>query len=112
MSDRNKKTVALCIVTAWVLLFGVCFSEEFGYLQDTPENADQTVEQALSIPADRVASASGEVPEASKFTGFINAAPIVSLQTAWSVDRMPLISQHHRPPGHTKLFQLLSTYRI
>lgn len=112
MPDRMKRTVALGVMALWVLLSGICFSEEFGYFQDTPESTDQTVEQALSIPADRVAYSPDELPGASKFTGIINTTLIVSLQTAWSVAPKPLISQHPGSPGHTKLFQLLSTYRI
>lgn len=112
MSDRKKKTVALCIVTAWVLLFGVCFSEEFGYLQDTPENANQTVEQALSIPVDRAVYISDELPGTPPSKGFIIAALTIHPQAERLAFPILSISERHGPLHGPKLFQFLSTYRI
>ncbi len=60
--------------TAWVILFGVCFSEEFGYFYDTPESADQTVEQVFSSPVDRVTYGSDVLQGVPTSTGFSNTA--------------------------------------
>lgn len=112
MSNRIKRGVALWIVTLWVALFGICFSEEFGYLRDTPENADQAVEQALSLPADRVVYLSDELPGLFTPSGFMIAIEAVPLSPPQSVPFILRDSERTRPPSRVKLFQLLSTYRI
>lgn len=62
VSNGVKRLFAFILLTAWVLLSGVCFSEEFGFFTDTPECNDQIIEHALSIPPARV-SISEELQE-------------------------------------------------
>jgi hypothetical protein len=113
MSNRLKKAVALGMMTVWILLFGVCFSEEFGYFQDTPESADQTVEQSLSSPVDRIVYTSDEWPERPASVGFTSAAPLMNHSQTARLTRLSLfVSEQQNSPGKPKLFQLLSTYRI
>ncbi len=112
MPEWMKRITALSVATIWILLVGICFSEEFGYFQDTPENTDQSVEQILSTPLEPVVYISDELPGIPTFTGFINATVADSLQTARFVNPMLFIRQRHSPQSGPKLFQLLSTYRI
>ena len=112
MPEWMKRITALSVVTIWIPLFGICFSEEFGYFQDTPENADQSVEQIFSSPLEPVVHISDELPGVSTFTGFINATVVDFLQTARSVNPMLFNPQRHHPQSGPKLYQLLSTYRI
>ena len=64
LSGPTKRAVAVCVLASWVFLVGLCLSESFGYAENTPEHADQTVEQFLSSPADTNAS----VPEIHQST--------------------------------------------
>ena len=106
--DRMKRIIALCTLTAWVLLYGVSFSENVESLQSTLENTDQAIKLALSLDVDRATDESSVIP---KSIGLMNVTVVNDLQT--SVSLLDAVGcQHHVPPSGPKLFKLLSTYRL
>jgi len=116
MSEGVKKLCALILLTSWVLLSGICFSEEFGYFNDGPEHEDQTIERAFSIPAERV-SISSELREtlnaaraaASSLLNPFLALPFFSLTILFVVLST---FEYFRPPGKYRLLAVLSILRI
>lgn len=107
-----KKTVALLVLTSWLLLAGICFSENLGYFDDTSEHSDQTVEQVFSSP---VEISSHQLPELQISTDLVglaavNGSPI--LQSIPSTFSILLTREDHSPSGNHRLFKLFSTYRI
>lgn len=44
--------VVFSLLIVWVFLFGVYAAEAFGYGEDNPEYADQSIEQTLTSPAE------------------------------------------------------------
>ncbi len=114
ISGQIKRVVALCIVAAWMSLFGVTVAEACGYLQDTPEHTDQTVEHALSTPADQTASLSDHLAGNQQFVGFVKAV----MKHDPNADQMACsivcrVVAHSPPLRHpSELFQLFSVYRL
>ncbi len=109
-----KITVAVCLITVWIILWGICFSEGFDNLHNTDEFADQTIEQTLSSPVDLNHGNSNELLGMLIFVGFISMVIAVTdcLQTTQLTCQTTLISRYCGPPGWSRIFQFLSTYRI
>ncbi len=112
MVDRGRKQVALLLLISLLFLSGICFSDEFSYLQGVSESAGQAVQQKTAFPGDPVAYLSDELPGTVTLSGFITvieAAPFSTLQSVSFALQVPDWDHH---PYTIKLFQLLSTYRI
>lgn len=111
MVEPNKRRIALGVLAAWIVLFGVCFAEHFGYAEDNPEAASQSVEQALSLPADRVTYAADEVPDGSRSLAHL-AMGDPSPCPLRADHRLSPRSSDHSPPSGTRLLHLFSTLRL
>lgn len=98
------------MVAVFVFLSGICFSEEFGYLQESPEKTHQAAEQALSHPVDRPVYLSDE--QAGVPASFMIPAIIELPETELLVDLVSLAQKYQPPPNTLKLFKLICTYRI
>jgi len=113
MPQQIQKNIARSLLIAWVFLWGHCLFEAFGYLRGTPEQADQSIEQILTAPADRVQNHLGELLQKSPEPQFIgNAAPalpppaeVLGLPVPFSSESPPLVAE-------PRLFQRFSNYRI
>ena len=110
MTCQTKQAVALGMATLWLLLAVIGFSDEFAALQDTPSKSHPTVHQI--VQSDPVVYISDDVPAVPTVvesdgptTGGDVRPPRQDFMTPFMPDQPP-------PRGGTKLFQLLSTYRI
>ncbi len=54
MTERCKRLVALSVIVARLILFGVCAAEAFGHTPDPTEAVDQTFERILAVPAEHI----------------------------------------------------------
>lgn len=114
MSDQIKRIVAVCVVAAWVSLFGVTMAEAFGYFHDTPEHADQTIEQVLSTPADDTISLSDQFTTVQHHVALISAVIDPDPHAAQLAYSIACRAVAQGPPLRhpPKLFQLFSVYRL
>jgi hypothetical protein len=103
-----KGTIALFVLTAWALLYGVSFSEAVESFQNTIEPPDENIEQALSLD---VGQNTDITPIAPKFIGLPNVGEVNNLRTPI---RPPdsAACQYHTTQCGPKLFKLLSIYRL
>lgn len=109
---KSRKSVAACIVTAWLVLFGVVFAEGLGLYEDTPENLDQQVEQVLSSDNITDTQPADFVSVAYVFTDVVAALPAchtLRVGPRFSVDVGKRIA---RTTKGLALYRLYSTYLI
>jgi hypothetical protein len=112
MADRVKRAVALGMAVLWLLLVCIGFSDEFSFLHGSPWQSRQVVRQGVSSPLDQTIYVSDEVPAAPTFAESDGPVPASHVRLVQPIFSTLSISDHQRSPGKTKLFQLLSTYRI
>ena len=109
----RKKEVAVCIAAAWLILFGVVFAEGLGFYQDTPENLDQQIEQAL---ASDIIIAGNQAPDFTSVAHLFIAAAVSppTFGTLCADPRFPLDigDRISCMTNDLKLYQLHSTYLI
>jgi len=106
-----KKSVALYVATILILLSGVCYSDEFEYLQNTPETAI-VIHQAIVILEDQNPYISDEYPGVPASNEF-SSTPVAEHHLLERFTHSILLASVRRmAPIRNKLFQLLSTYRI
>lgn len=102
----RKKAVVLLVLTSWIFLSGISFSENLGYFNDTSEHSDQTIEHVLSSPVDRPDNTSDELPDAFVFVGFMG----IKVFQSTSINQPTSINYTYS--GRFKLFHLHSAYLI
>ena len=108
-TDRLKKRIALFVGTILILLSGVCFSDEFEYIQ-TP--SETTVHQDLFSAVEQVPYISDEFPGVPGSKQFVSI-PVVDHHLMQGFTPSILgVSVRHTPSRGNRLFLLLSTYRI
>ncbi len=113
MRRRTNRFVALGVAIVWTVLAAICISEQLGFNQNTQENADQSIERAFSMPADRVVHGLDVQPDAATGTLFFESIACPPLHTTGCVD-LGLLAQRTEgaPPMGKNRLGFLSTYRI
>lgn len=112
MTGRCKRLVALSVIVARLLLFGVCAAEVFGHSPNPAEAANQTFEHILAVPAKHIEHLTHDahtMPNALASLELAEALPAshsILLASAVLVRDGP--SSRCSPP----LFQLFSVYRL
>lgn len=109
---KRRKPIAACIVTAWLVLFGVTLAEGLGLYQDTPDNLDQQMEQVLSSDNITDTQPSDVASVLYVFTDAVASLPTVHTLYAGSRFAIDVGERIARPPKGRALYRLYSTYLI
>jgi hypothetical protein len=109
MSGQQKRKIAVYLLFIWAILFGICFSENFGLFNETFEKTDQTIENTFASDQlhERFQTSSGEQTDIGFPVKFQNA-----FEELGHLNAIPLALYVFVIFGSLKLFQFLSTYRI
>jgi len=111
-----KKTITLCLLGIWGLLFSIYAVEVFGYFTDTQEYSGQSIEQILSAPVDVKPHISQQLSILKPLSEFplkpISLVPLSHLPELGS--ESPLAYLSNIPPFESSppLFQLFSNLRL
>ena len=103
-----KKSVALYVAIVFVLLSGVCYSDEFEYLQ----NPSKTGIHQVTSSTDNDPFISDEYPGVPGSTVLLGASMVDHHLIPVFTHSIHLISLRNMPSRETKLLLLLSTFRI
>jgi len=106
ISDEIKGTIALFVLTAWFLVYGVSFSEAVVSFQNVIEPPDESIEQSLSLDMDQKTDVTTVTPKSIRLA---NVDVVTNLQISITLLDS---AEYYTPPCGPKLFKLLSTYRL
>lgn len=112
-SGKSAKLAAIWVITTLILCSGLAYAEDLGYFQDTPEHADQCIEQILSSslkPAVDESFTSLTVHLAAQILPFGQLMPTTLLPSA-NIFRFAPLSPSRLKTNLT-LHELHSIYRI
>lgn len=112
MNSNMKRKTAVILLSAWALMLVFCFTERLGYFHDADEYAGQWVEETLSSPAEPSTFNFSKATETLASCGFAAVLLICLIAPSLPSGRLPLLSMRYGPPRTSRIFQLLSTYRI
>ena len=116
MTHRIKRTLALCVVTAWASLSCIHLADALEDAKEGPEPVDVLVAQALATPVEQSVSLSGEGFSASILPNrlVVSTPAVLGVHALPTVYASPDLQVIDGPPPRAKpsLFQLFSVYRL
>jgi len=112
MTGRWTRLIALSIVAARLLLFGVCAAEAFGHAPDPAEAADQTIEQLLAVPAEHLDHFTHDLLTIPDDLAVLDRAEAPSTPQSILLALSALVRDGPSSRFALPLFQLFSVYRL
>lgn len=113
MPNRVRQGVAIVLAAFWVLLSGICFLDEFRFLEKNRQESVYSLKGASSLPVDRAVYIVDESPGEPQFTAVVAYGAGQFRSEPLVLPRFVVSAPAEVPsPTRHKLFQLFSVYRL